>query len=55
MILLQNYAGSKQIVKMLNNIGKGEAQPRKYKRLKRGSGQAYDCSNVLIATIAYAR
>jgi hypothetical protein len=26
------------------NIGQGEARHRKYKRLKLGCGQAYDCS-----------
>jgi hypothetical protein len=27
------------------NIGQGEARHRKYKRLKLGGGQAYDCSS----------
>jgi hypothetical protein len=30
----------------IRNIGQGEAQHRKYKRLKLGGGQAYDQSNV---------
>ena len=30
----------------IRDIGQGEAQHRKYKRLKLGGGQAYDCSNV---------
>jgi hypothetical protein len=29
----------------VRNIGQGEAQHRKYKRLKLGGGQAYDRSN----------
>jgi hypothetical protein len=29
----------------VRNIGQGEAWHRKYKRLKLGGGQAYDCSN----------
>jgi hypothetical protein len=29
----------------VRNIGQGEAQHWKYKRLKLGGGQAYDCSN----------
>jgi hypothetical protein len=29
----------------VRNIGQGEARHRKYKRLKLGGGQAYDCSN----------
>jgi hypothetical protein len=28
------------------NMGQGEAQHRKYKKLKLGGGQTYDCSNV---------
>jgi len=31
---------------IVRNIGHGEAQHRKYKRLKLGGGQAYDPSNV---------
>jgi hypothetical protein len=51
MIILQNYAGSKQTSykitsEIFRNIGKGEAQHRKYKRLKLGGGQAYDRSSV---------
>jgi hypothetical protein len=30
----------------VRNIGQGEAQHRKYKRLKLGDSQAYDCSSV---------
>jgi hypothetical protein len=29
----------------VRNIGQGEARHRKYKRLKLGGGQAYDCSS----------
>jgi hypothetical protein len=29
----------------IRNIGQGEARHRKYKRLKLGGGQAYDCSS----------
>jgi hypothetical protein len=29
----------------VRNIGQGEARHRKYKRLKHGGGQAYDCSS----------
>jgi hypothetical protein len=49
-ILLQNYAGNRQqsykIMKNVRNIGQGEAQHIKYKRLKLGGGQAYDLSSV---------
>jgi hypothetical protein len=34
------------------NIGQGEAQYRKHKRLKLGGGQAYDRSSVLTAVVA---
>jgi hypothetical protein len=33
-------------------IGQGEARHRKYKRLKLGGGQAYDCSNDQAAVVA---
>jgi hypothetical protein len=38
----------------VRNIGQGEAQDRKYKRLKLGGGHAYDRSSVLIAVVALA-
>jgi hypothetical protein len=31
--------------KIVRNIGQGEARHGKYKRLKLGGGQAYDCSS----------
>jgi hypothetical protein len=33
--------------------GQGEARHRKYKRLKLGGGQAYDCSSDEAAVVAY--
>jgi hypothetical protein len=37
----QNYHDNENV----RNIGQGEARHRKYKRLKLGGGQAYDCSS----------
>jgi hypothetical protein len=46
MISLQNYAGRSNSHSHesanIRNIGQGEAEHRKYKRHKLGSGQAYD-------------
>jgi hypothetical protein len=36
----------------VHGIGQGEARHRKYKRLKLGGGQAYNCSNDVAAVIA---
>jgi hypothetical protein len=34
-----------EVIENVHNIGQGEAQHRKYKRLKLGGGQAYDRSS----------
>jgi hypothetical protein len=35
----------RDVISGIRNIGQGEARHRKYKRLKLGSGQAYDHSS----------
>jgi hypothetical protein len=49
-IILQNYAGNKQVIQNHENehfrsIGQGEARRRKDNRLNLGGGQAYAFSN----------
>jgi hypothetical protein len=47
MTLSQNYAVIKnRYYPNVRNIGQGEAQLRKYKKLKVGGGQPYDQSSV---------
>jgi hypothetical protein len=38
--LIQNYENAN-----IRNIGQGKPQHKKYKRLKLGGGQEYDCSS----------
>jgi hypothetical protein len=47
--VIQNHDNEK-----VRNIGLGEANRRKYKRLKLGGGQAYDRSSVYTAVVAKA-
>jgi hypothetical protein len=59
MIIYKNYAGNKQKSQNrenenVRNIGQGEAQNRKYKRLKLCGGQAYDRSSDQTAVVAGA-
>jgi hypothetical protein len=51
MTVSQNYSGNKQksfkiIIIQMFATGQGEAQHKKYKRLKLGGGQTYDRSSV---------